>query len=248
MSDLDSIPMASAVLTPESLGPDPRVTPRIADGTQPPPLAPSAATSPEADDFGVAFDPSRHERALVQVPGGKRWRLKRGNAARAAAGKPMILPGGRVSVPPGQNPPLKSTAIASADPAPMPSQSTVAPDSPTPGESGTVDAVTAPASPLTIQECEIAAKAATNGVLAGARMWRGEHWTASPSEHTELVGSLSRVWMHYGLPRLGPLAEYGLVVVTFIFSAEQRRKDLRALWNWLLGRKPTPEPETSDAP
>ena len=250
----DSIPDAAAIMTPDKLGDDPRVTPRAAVDAVAAATAPAPVSIPDRDGHGVAFDPARHERRLVSLPGGTRWKV-RADAARShkaaptgrGPGRPRKIPQEGTTAPEPAPVPQPAPIVAPAAPVAAPivtalpaSMSIVAPDAPAPAP----DAPAA-AAPLTEAECLIAAKAVTNGALAGARMWRGDHWRADQMEHTELVGSLARVWSHYGLPKVGPLVEWGLVVITFCMSAEQRRKDLAALWRWMLGKK-TPAPVESD--
>ena len=128
-------------------------------------------------------------------------------------------------------------AIASATAAPLPTSPTMSRVAPEAPAAAGADAGAPIASPLTEAECRIAAQSVTDGVLGVVIMWRGDHWRALPPETQRLVESLARVWSHYGLPRVGPIAEWLIAVGAFCISAEQRRADMRRMWDWLLGRR-----------
>ncbi len=214
-------------------------TPRPSDLAK---SAPDAGTGAEVDVDGVTFDPVRHAVDWNGLPKKKtngQWYLKSGLGARKLAGKPIPTPHNK-----GKPTPQTAPRNDPGQSATLPGGSTfVAPGAPqadshgTPGQAGTVDAVEVMAEPLTPDQCKATAQAITDGAIGMARMTRGEHWAASADERGQLIDCLSRLWALYNLPRLGPIVELMMLVVSFILNGEKRREDIGKLWNWSIGKK-----------
>jgi len=213
------------------------------------------------DREGTVFDRAKHQ---VDPFGNPKktakgtWAKKTGNGALRLQGRPMtgrLATGGRPAAEQPAAPAAAEQLEQPATTAPLEGGSTFVPPRsppPTAGQAGTVDGVPLGADdaiPLTAEEYRPTAQALAKGSLGIARMWRGDHWQATPGEESQLVDSLSRVWAAYQLPRLGPVFELLMVLVGFIAAKAERVGDTRKLWDWLLGkRKPAlqdPAPASS---
>lgn len=214
----------------------------------------TAAAGGLLDDDKQPFDPALHQVDAFGNPkrtAAGRWARKTGNGARKAAGKPLAgnLTKGALPLPKAEESPAEAPA-GQPDPSgfiapPKAGESAQAAGQPAAGGDKVHDAELAPVE-LTPDECKATARAVINGSIGIARMTRGEHWTPDEAERSELIDSLSRIWAAYHLPRLGPVVEFAMVLISFIFNGEKRREDLKALWNWALGRKKTLEQKGSD--
>lgn len=227
--------------------------PEATPGAIAPPATPTAATpavQPEGpapageaaavDQAGVALDPAVHEIDKATGTGRLsrlgRWMLKRGNGARAAAGKPMA---GAV----------KSNLVI---PRPPPSSSAVPPPGSTAGASpgaspahaggiqvevmppGTVN----PPPRIGLEEYESTAVGVSNGFWACAQMIGGPKWEPTTDEVSAWSKAIQRVWHHYQLPLVGPLVE--LVILGFRSAAKRAdsskvRGFFSASWSWMRG-------------
>lgn len=237
----DALPSAAEVLTPDALGPDTRVTPRVSDAPAAPvPPAPEAATAPaapeaaasvpSADDFGVAHDPARHESppALVRVPGSggkRRWRVKRGNpgkAATVAPSQPTSAPVSKIVIPP---------------------------TTPTPGEQAAQGLAPAPlAEVLTVEDYRPTGRGLTALLFSGLRIAFGKAWVAESDESDRWTDCLARLWHGYGFPRLGGFAELvGLGLESWAKRSDDTttRQRIGGMFRWFGFRKDEPKPLTT---
>lgn len=224
--------MSTDTITPlaalAAAGDTPRASESLAGGTAAPVADPAAGLR---DDEGTSFDPALHGRDAFGNPkktAAGRWAKKTGNGARKAKGLPA-----------------SGNLVKGAMPADEPGNGQETPPAPggfnappSAGESGAVDAevMTGPA-PLSPDEYRPTAKAIANGVCGAARMWRGEHWKPSDVERAELEDTITRLWVTYQLPRVGPIVELIVVLIGFAMNGEKRREDLAKLGRWLMGKK-----------
>lgn len=233
MTDAPTVDVAAAIA---AAGDTPRPSDTIAS-------AATAAPSPASgllDNEHVAFDAALHQVDAYGNPkrtAAGRWAKKTGNGARVAQGKPIV---GNLQRGASKKPAAVGEQPA-APPASAPSSSgsSFVPPGQTAGQAGAVDAVPVDEAPrLTPEECRTTAEAIVNGATGIAKMAKGDHWEPDDRERTQLVDSVSRVWSAYHLPRLGPVLELVMVLVSFIFRGEKRKGDMRALWGYLIGKKP----------
>lgn len=228
-----------------NVGELPRPTPKAAPGPIPAPQG-------DVDAKGVAFDPSRHERR-TKADGS--WCLKRGNGARRNAGLPNA---GRLFQ---QAKPAPSPAPS---PAPAPATAPVDAAAPSPAPAAAPAPEFAPGSRLgslppddggivpdveenpTLNEADYqpTGEALSRGFFAFAQLALDrEPWEPAPGEQKALAGALTRVWHHYTLPRIGPLAELLLVLLP-IFAKRSDAPKTRRAFGWFadLFRRRDPQP------
>lgn len=176
-------------LSAEALGADPRVTPTIAGGEARaplPPPSPDAAQEGERDAAGEAFDPSKHE---PRRAADGRWRRKRGNGARLAAGRPLAG--------------LRSKVVLPPPPAPTPYRSPMGEDTAEPAGPGVpvVQAELAPGLPLEDYAATGASLASLLWLVLRAAL--GPAWDPKEGERERYAEAFQRTWHTYQLPRLG---------------------------------------------
>lgn len=176
--------VTATAIAPESLGADPRVTPTIPGGEAIDPGA--VASAGERDAAGEAFDAARHE---PRRAADGRWRRKRGNGARVAAGKPL------------SGLPLKSKVNLPPPPALTSQREPEGPAATEPAAAGVVQAELVVG--LTLEDYR-----ATGQGLAGLlwmllRLVLGPAWVPEPGERERYAEAFTRCWHTHQLPRLG---------------------------------------------
>lgn len=225
----------------------PQGTPGLT-GAAPPPAG------GQVDARGTTFDPALHEVDPAGQPRRRvngEWQRKRGNGARAAAGKPPVgavrgfRPAGAPAPGPAPQPPPR------ADPrAQFPGLDQVVPDVPPPAGGTIHDAQPAPeAGPRSLEDYSATAQALTHGQFSALRLVFGDAWEASKDEHDRWAEAWRRLLHHYQLPVVGPIIEWlVLAVVTVAKRASDAQTRLRtmAIWRWLNGGKfSTPPPKVA---
>lgn len=241
MSDT-AAPDVSGILALPSATPGavPAASPAVADAATPPPASatpPPAATGAK-DNAGVVFDPAIHETdkstglgKLAKATG--KWMLKRGNGARAAAGKPMagavksslVLPPEviKANIAPPAAPPASGEAPLPTGPVSV----TVVSDTPVPQ-----------APPVALADYESTAVGVTHATWAVFQMLGGPKWEPASDEISAWSKAWQRVWHHYQWPIVGPLVE----LIILAFRAAQKRTDttkvrglFAGVWRWAKG-------------
>jgi hypothetical protein len=218
----ESIPSASAVLTPEAVGEDPRVSPTIPGGE----TVPGKGFTPneaDIDRHGTPFDPTIHEHALKKDGS---WRGKRGNGKRKLDGKPLAMPG-----------PDKSTVYiptTSHGPAPAPGGANHGPLS-TPGQVGAVDAMQ-----LSPADYQTTGNGVFRALFCIMRLIFGKAWEPTTEEEKAWPDCLARIWFAYQLPRLGGWPELATLAAGSVAKRSDDPKTagvLRRFGSWLMGKK-----------
>lgn len=226
-----------------NVGELPRPTPKAAPGPIPAPQG-------DVDAKGVPFDPTRHER---RRKGDGTWCLKRGNGARRAAGLPnagMLFQQAKPATSPAPAPAAAPVDAAAPSPAPAPAAVPApefAPGSrlgslPPDGDGIVPEIETAPT--LTEADYQPTGEALSRGFFAFAQLALDhEPWEPAPGEQKALAGALTRVWHHYTLPRIGPIAELLLVLLP-IFAKRSDAPKTRRAFGWFadLFRRREPKP------
>lgn len=231
--------------------PLPNPTPGIleARGDSTPDQVPPPTASGAKDNRGTVFDPFKHETdpatGLGRLSAQGAWKLKRGNGARVAAGRPLAgATHGKLVLP-------ASEAHNVENPAPGSTPGAAAPASLPPGVTLQSVQTVPPPAPPPIAEADYANTAlgvshATWGVF---RLLGGPRWEADKDEISAWSKCWQRIWAHYQLPLIGPVVE---LVILGVQAAAKRTDGTKAkswiagAWRWAKGGKFS-EPETEAA-